>query len=474
MQKEKSKNASKELIINTIIFGLGTFGSKIIMFILLPIYTAYMTTTELGEGELVVNFMNLIYPIVTINIVSALLRYTMDKKNDYAKVLQSTSVVVGIGVILCGAIFCVINIKSSINNWKLYLWLLLVCYSFQQVLAVFSKALDKTKVFAIGNIIYTSSLFVISVILLVVLKRKTAGYIEGIILANIITFVYFAFNLKINKFMCKSKIDVKLTKEMILFSLPLIINSVSWWITSFCDRFVLELNIGTDAVGIYSVASKIPAIVSTMASVFMQAWVLSAIKAYQDGNCNFFNIVFEKFSALFIVWASIIIICSKFIMPYLVGAEFSVSWLYVPLLICAAVFSGFGNFYAALYTSAKKNFSVMITTLVGAIANIILNFILIPKFGIHGAVIATMVSQLIITIYRMVDSKKFIKFDINYIRITLAIIMLILESVLLIKGNNILYSIFTMICIFAIYANELKQISIKIWKKIKGVKKYER
>lgn len=473
MEKENNKSASKELIINTIIFGLGTFSSKIIMFILLPIYTVYMTTAELGEGELVVNFMNLIYPLVTINILSALLRYAMDKKINPKQALQSTCLIVSIGMIICGLVFLIININSSINSWKLYLWMLLVCYSFQQILSVFSKAMEKTKLFAIGNIVYTSSLLISSIILLIVLKRRTAGYLEGMILANIITFLFFAFNLKINKYLSKSRVDFALTKEMIIFSLPLIINSISWWITSFCDRFVLELNAGTEAVGIYSVSSKIPAIVSTISSVFMQAWTLSAIKAYQENNNEFFSDVFKKFSAVFIIWASIIIAISQFIMSFLVGSEFSESWLYVPLLICATVFSGFGAFYAVLYTAAKKNFSVMITTIVGAVVNVVLNFALIPKFGIQGAVIATMISQLIITIYRMIDSRKFIKFNNSFFKNILGTTFLISESILLINLKNILLTIGMCTIIILLYISEIKELIYIIYKKIKGVKNGE-
>lgn len=471
MQKEKSKSASKELVINTIVFGSGTLSSKIIMFILLPIYTIYMTTSELGEGELVVNFMNLLFPIATINILSALLRYGMDNIYDKKKVLQNTVIVIGIGLILFGIAIFNININSSINNWKLYLWILLACYSFQQILSVFSKTLDKTKCFAIGNVLYTVALLIISIILLVIFKRRTAGYLEGIIFANIISFIYFAYNLKINKYIVRDKPDLKLLKEMVLFSLPLIVNSLSWWIASFCDRFVLELNLGTTAVGIYSVSSKIPAIVSVVSNVFIQAWVLSAIKAYQNGNTKLVESVFKKFSALFISWAAIIILATKFIMICFIGENFSESWLYVPLLICASVFSGFGNFYGALYTSAKKNVSIMITTIIGAITNILLNLLLIPKFGIQGAVIATMVSQLIITVYRMINSRKFIKFNIDLKRIVCATIMLILESILLIYSNTIIYSLVFVLFILLIYLDEIKEL---LNKGLEYVKKFKR
>lgn len=470
----KRKTASKELIVNTIIFGVGIFSSKIIMFLLLPVYTSYMSTKELGEGELVVNFMNLLYPIVTLNILSALLRYSMDKEKDKKKVLQSTYFIVIIGMLVLGIFFSITKIKSSINNWKLYIWILLFCYTFQEILSVFSKAIDNTKAFTIGKIIYTFSLLIISSILLIVFKRKTYGYLEGMIFSNIIVCVFYASYLKINKYITYEKLDFSLIKEMVIFSFPLIINSISWWITSFCDRFVLEMNLGTNAVGIYSVSSKIPTIVSTISSIFMQAWTLSAIKAYQEKDNNFLNTVFKKFESLFVIWASLIIVTSQIITSIFVGKEFIESWLYVPLLICSTVFNSLGSFYAVIYTAAKKNFSVMITTLVGALVNILLNFILIPKFGIQGAVVATMISQLIITVFRIFDSRKIVKIDKNFNKMIVSSILLILESILLIKLKNNLLTISFCIIIVTIHFEDIKDISYSLYKKLKGVKNNEK
>lgn len=470
--ESKQRSASRELVINTIIFGIGTLASKIIMFMLLPIYTAYMTTSELGTGELVVNCMNLLYPIATINILSAMLRYAMDVKSDKKKVLQNTFIVILIGVMVVAMGMSVINLQSSINKWKVYLLLLLFCYSLEQILSVFSKALDKTKIFAIGNIIYTLALFVISAILLSVFHRGTAGYLEGMILANIITFLYYIKALNIRQYITLDKIDKPLLKEMVLFSIPLIVNSISWWIASFCDRFVLELYLGTNSVGIYSVASKIPAIVSTVASVFMQAWVLSAIKEYQrGGESGFFDAVFRKFSALFISWAAIIICLCKLLMTFLASGDFLESWLYVPLLLCAAVFSGFGNFYSALYISAKKNTSVMITTICGAVVNIVLNFILIPNMGIQGAVIATMISQLVVVLFRMIDSRRFIIFRVDYIRLAITVLLLLFESYTLLYCENMIFAVIICFIVLVIYFVEIKQLIIKMIKSVERIRR---
>lgn len=465
----KKSGASRELIINTIIFGFGTFASKVIMFALLPIYTAYLTTSELGAAELVVNGMNLLFPFATINILSALLRYGMDEKNDKKKVLQNTIIVILAGITIVGCIIYAVELKSVMMEWKFYLLLLLLCYTLEQILSVFSKTLDKTKVFAVGNIFYTVSLFAVSAVLLMVFHRGTAGYLEGMIAANILTFLYFAKALHVRQYITWEKPDKILLKEMILFSLPLIINSVSWWITSFCDRFVLELYLGAHAVGIYSVSSKIPAVVSAVAAVFIQAWVLSAIKEYQRGtDGTFFESVFQKFSALLISWAAIIICLCRPVMFCLAGGEFLESWRYVPFLLCGVVYNGIGGFYSALYTSAKKNTSVMITTLCGAGVNVVLNFTLISGMGIQGAALATMISQLAVAVFRMADSRRFITFQVNYKRLGISVLLLLLESCVMLYSEKMISTVAVCLLILAVYYSEIKQAVMKIWRNIRG------
>ncbi len=468
----ETHNESKELVNNTLIFGFGTVVSKVIMFILLPIYTYYLSKSELGEGELVVNFMNLIYPIATINIISALLRYGMDEKVSSKKVLQNTFIVTFLGISLFSLLIFFLNINSSISNWKIYLCSLLLCYSVEQIFSVFSKALNKIKEFAIGNILYTIMLLLLTFVFLVVFKYKTSGYLLAIIISNIITAVYFFFKLNIKEYILFEKVDKKLLIEMITFSIPLIMNSISWWITTFCDRFVIEQYLGTDAVGLYSVSSKIPTIVSTIAAIFMQAWVLSAIKAYQKNKDYFFDAVFKKFSVLFLTWAAIIIAISKIIMSILIGSSFSSSFEYVPYLICASIFAGFGNFFAALYTSAKKNTSIMITTIIGALINVTLNFILIPRIGIQGAVYATMFSQIIVMIYRIVDSRRFIKFKLDLFRLLIVCCLIVIESYVVINSNYYYWGFVIMFMVIIIYYKDLIKLADFGKEYIKGVFKY--
>ena len=139
--------------------------------------------------------------------------------------------------------------------------------------------------------------------------------------------------------------------------------------------------------------------------------------------------------------------------------------------MCAAVFSGFGNFYAALYISAKKNTSVMITTICGAVVNIVLNFILIPNIGIQGAVIATMISQLVVVLFRMIDSRRFIIFRVDYIRLAITVLLLLFESYTLLYCENMIFAVIICFIVLVIYFVEIKQLIIKMIKSVERIRR---
>lgn len=422
--------ATKDLLTNTIIFACGTIGAKFVMLLLMPIYTGCMTTSELGTAELIVNSMNLIYPLATYNILSALLRYGMDTEYNPKEVFCCSLISILLGLICTG---CIIykwgDLIKPIALWKEYLFLLLVSYAAEQNVAVFAKALGRNIDFAIGNIIYTFILFVFSIILVKQMARGTSGYLESIILSNTITCIFYCVRIKIYNYITLKRINAKLLNEMVVFSTPLIFNSISWWIYSFSDRFILEYFSGINAVGIYSAAAKIPAMITAISSVFMQAWVISAIKEYKSDTQNlFYSSIFEKYSAIMMVSVASLICVSYIIVPLLNKGDFGKSLDYVPFMLLNSSISGISNFFAIFYTSAKKNFSMLVTTVLAALISIICNLFFVPNYAVYGAVFSALIAQLIIMFYRILDTKRFIGFNIKLKRLVFVVLLLMLQS----------------------------------------------
>ena len=77
-----AEKKSKALINNIFIFGAGTFLTKLVQFALLPLYTIYLSTEAYATGELLNNFSELLFPILTLNIYEAVFRFAMSDEYD--------------------------------------------------------------------------------------------------------------------------------------------------------------------------------------------------------------------------------------------------------------------------------------------------------------------------------------------------------------------------------------------------------
>ena len=166
--------------------------------------------------------------------------------------------------------------------------------------------------------------------------------------------------------------------------------------------------------GLYTAASKIPNFVILFSTVFIDAWQLSAVDEYDsESREHFFTKVFRVYSGgVFVVASALILVC-QILTKILVADSYYTSWKYVPVLIIATSFSCLVNFLASIYMAEKKSFMGMVTALSGAFTNIVLNFVLIPVMGANGAAVATVISFIVVFVFRGQNTRKYLKFDMK-------------------------------------------------------------
>jgi O-antigen/teichoic acid export membrane protein len=236
----------------------------------------------------------------------------------------------------------------------------------------------------------------------------------------------------------KGKVDFKLIKRMIAFSAPIIANDLSWWLIHSTDKIMVEYMVGASALGLYTVATKIPALINVIISIFLQAWGIATIAENESTNDQrFYSNVFKIYS--FIAFGASVFLTAiiKLFMSIYVGFEFIDSWRYIPLLLVSASFSAISSYYGSLYGAFKRNISSMVTTIIGAIANLILNYVFIRIYGIWGAIIGTIVAYIIISTFRMIDTRKFVKFEINFARYLFNGFIVLVQAILVSLNWNI-------------------------------------
>lgn len=254
--------------------------------------------------------------------------------------------------------------------------------------------------------------------------------------------------------------DKETQNEMIKYGIPLIFNGVAWWINTSLDRYFISAFLGNGQNGVYAVAMKVPTILSTCLTIFMQAWVLSAIREYDEEDTDgFFGITYSTLNALLVFISSGLILINVPLSKVLFAKDFFEAWKCTSVLLVSGIFSGMSSFVGSVFSAVKDNRIYAISTVVAAVINTILNVIMIPVWGIQGAAVATAVSFFVIFLIRMYCVKKYIKWKLNTWNDILAYIILIIQVIFEhIKGHGYIAQVVVFISLLLIYRVQLLRI----------------
>ena len=166
---------------------------------------------------------------------------------------------------------------------------------------------------------------------------------------------------------------------MLTYCVPLIPTAVFWWIMGVSDRYLVKWFVGSDANGIYAVAYKIPTILTILATVFMDAWQLSAIAESGDrrAQARFYARVWDAFFSAVCLCAGGIIAFSPLLIRLLAAESYYDAWRYIPILTLSMIAAAFSNFMGSVYVVTKKSTASLWTSLAGAAAATFLGCLLV-------------------------------------------------------------------------------------------------
>lgn len=401
---------NKYLLKNTVIFSIGNFGTKIISFFLVPLYTNILTTREYGTADLIYTIGMVLVPLLTLNIGESIMRFALDKDADCDKIMSTGITILIFGAIIGLLILPIANLFENVSDYSIYIYLYTLTLAFSQIFLCYLRGKEFLLKYSIGNIIQSLTIAIFNIIFLIGMKKGIEGYLMAYILANVCTGLYGFWAGKVNLVIKKYSIDIELSKNMIKYSVVLIPNSFMWWIMNSSDRMMVSAMISVTANGVYAVAYKIPTLLSTITTIFNQAWSYSAIREDEsEDKEEYNNRVYDNLVTIVIVVATGLLMIMKPFLSVYVGKEYYAAWHYVPYLIVGFVFMTLGSFIATSYTVHKDSMGFLISGTVGAIINLILNFILIPMMGVSGAAFATCISYFGVFVYRIKDTQKYIK-----------------------------------------------------------------
>lgn len=460
----------KRLVGNTIIIAIGNLSTKVISFLLLPLYTSILTTSEYGTYDLLITLATFLIPVITLLMEESMFRFLIDCENEEEKkvVVTQTCLYCIVSIIVFSLLIFLVSL--FINIPYKYLFILYLISSVMTALKnALTRGLGKIKLFSLTNFLSSLIIIILNIIFIAKLRIGVSGLLLSSILGHvIISFIVFVI-LKIWKYVSINNLNVRKMKEMIKYSLPLVPNSISWAVINLSDRLVVTSFLGTSANGIYSVSYKFPTIIDTIYGFFYTAWKEEAAKTLKDSDSSlFYNKVYSVLKNF--MWSITIGLLSflPFIFNLLVNSSFNQAYLYIPVLLVAIYYSNIAGYYGGIFTAYKDTKVMGITTIIGALINLFVDLLLIKYIGIWAAAVSTLMSTMFVYIFRRVKLRKYVNLNENKIYFILSLISLII-TLFSYYSKNLILQILALIVIigYCIFLN--KTIISIFYKKFKKI-----
>ena len=451
---------TKKLIKNTIIFSISQFASKLLNFLLVPFYTSYLSTADYGTADYINTIIMLLIAILPLSIHAAVLRFILKNTKNLKSYFS-----LGIVITFCSLIVFLFGLPIYWNvtfiRENIFIFILTYfAYINEQLIDSFLQAIDKIFLLGVTGIIKTVIILLLNIWLIVTLKLGVKGYLYSYTFGILFVLLLKILLIKIWKYFSFKSINKETLKEMLSYSIPMIPNSVSWWLTNSLNKIILTNYCSVAQLGLYTVASKIPFILTTLQNMVSSALNLSVFEEYSksspEENRSYYTTVFSLFIFIFVLATSFLIMFVKVFAVFMFKSDFFIAWKYVPVLLIGSLLGIISGFLGTFYFASLKTKGVFYTTLVGAIVSIILNFILIPIFAINGTVISTAIASFIILILRLIFVMKNKFLNVNIFWLFAHIVILSFQAVLTqINYNCYIIGIISIFLIFIFNFNKI-------------------
>lgn len=398
-------NKKNTLLKNTLVYMLANFGSKVLVFILYPIYTYCLLPEELGRYDLIISGVDLLVPFASLCVYEGMFRWLLDDENDKNVVFSVCLLFEIICALICLGAGMVLHTFWG-ERYIIYISLMISLMIIERFMQYLHRGLKNNNVYAAGGIIYTFFLASFNIFFLRVLGMKIDGLCIGTILAVIVTNIYY-LNRLVRKRVIVFKFDKKILTGILKYSFFLIPNNVNWWIMNMSDRYVIRYFLGEASNGIYSISCKLPAILNLITHFFTLAWQEETIANNDDKKYK--GQVFEHYYLLLFSVSALLIPLSKYLLHLFVNEAYYEGWKYVPVLYVATVFNALAAFLGAEYLKKKKTRNIMWTSMLAAVVNLVVNLLLVRQIGMHAASISTLFSFGVFFFVRVIYARNWIE-----------------------------------------------------------------
>lgn len=460
----------RRLVKNSGIFMIANFGSKFLSFILVPFYTHVLSTGEYGTVDTLIATVSLFSPIATLGIGDVIIMFLSKKEYDAKKIFANTTALIIVGNILVSLVYPFLFLSEIFRKYIIYFVMLVIISSIYGVLQMYARGTDKVASCAVSGVLYTFILATSNILLLMWLRLGITGYLLSTVFAYLIPSIYLFAVVKDKSFRI-SLLDKGLMKKILKLSIPIMPTAILWTLMNLADKYAILWFVGYSGNGIYAVAHKIPTIISVIYTIFQQAWQLTTfeLESREERSATYTNI-FELLTCVMFCFGAALIVVNRIYILYFCDSSYIDAWKVSPILMYGSVLNCISGLLGSNYLIMHNTKAALRVTAVGALLNVVLNFVLVPTCGLYGAAMATGAGYLYMVARKYFDTSKFTPIRIKVSRFFIANIILIVMCFSVYIKNEICYYLinFALIgCMLFAYRDQYQKVMELVVNKIR-------
>lgn len=422
-------NKLRKTVKETAIYSIGNIASKLAGFILIPLFSETIDISLYGLLTLFEICFDIINPISNIGVENALMRwYYDDEAKGKEKSLYFTvftfSVFSTLAVLLLSFLlmsnFTEAIFSSEVNRTLIIVFLSssflrLIVASPLTLLRIKQKAVKQTGMVVLGLIMTVTLTYVF----LKFYKMELYGVFLASLISNGILLILLVPDILRN---ITIKIETELLKKMLNYSYPLVFAGLLTTVLILSDRYIIKYYYTLGDVGVYSLAYKISNIIKIcITTSFMQSYVVSFFKGMSNvKESNRFLVKSMTYFVFIAIYLSLFIVYfGKEVLVVLSkgNQDYWQAYVLLPLLLVAVILSGLRQISSMPLRREKQTKLISLLSIGAAILNVVLNFIFIPQWGAHGAILSTIIAQLLVVVIYNVYLRRSHNIIIEYKRL---------------------------------------------------------
>lgn len=465
-------NKLKLFIENFLVYGLGGIISKIIPLIMVPIVTRLMPSTDyFGLSDLSNTVVSFASAFAVMGMYDAMYRMFFEKEDEeYKEKICSTAFTFTIFTSL--AVFVVLVIlKEQMAQWffsdRKYAYIVYLSAmatlvgATNSIISAPTRMQNKRKIFLVTNTVSPILSYAISIPMILGGYYTIALPLAAVVSGATMELAFWIMN---KEWFSLRRFDINLLKPLLVIAIPLFPNFLIYWVFNSCDKVMITNMIGIGAAGIYSVGSKLGHASQLIYTAFAGGWQYFAFSTMKEDNQVKSNsMIFEYLGIISFIATAFVCALSYHMFKVLFTEQYLSGYIVAPYLFLAPLLQMLFQVACNQFIVVKKTWPNMFILSVGAIANIAINFFLIPVLGIEGASLATLIGYAISDVICVIVlcKMKLMVVEKKFIFATLGMTVFFVMWRILIPSNAILglglALVFCLYCIL-LYKNDVNKL----------------